>query len=113
MKTSATSTLGLVNCERNDELLMFAAWCSKTINASQGRISGIRAKPNFSKSGSDVRLAVLEARKHWQAVTDTNGTAMYGAHPAWSMLTILSCGGLFVVFQPTRRRAFRTHQSAL
>jgi hypothetical protein len=55
---------------------------STTNNTLQGRGSGIKAQRTSAKAGGVVSLTVIEERKHWQAVTSIDGTAMLGAHPA-------------------------------
>jgi hypothetical protein len=55
---------------------------STTNNTLKGRGSGIKAKRTSAKARWVVSLAVIEERKHWQAVTSIDGTAMVGAHPA-------------------------------
>jgi hypothetical protein len=67
----------IVCCERGD-----MPSCSRPVVNHQGRGSGIKAKRTSAKAGGIVSLAVTEARRHWQAVTSIDGTAMVGAHPA-------------------------------
>lgn len=61
---------------------LFAAWCQPPTTLSKAVAPASRPNLLSAKAGGVVSLAMVEERKHWQAATSIDGTAMVGAHPA-------------------------------